>query len=231
MNQARVEFPVTVVIAKEGELCWLGHLDFARAVERAFRRSGLPLSFTEGFHKRARMRLPEPLPLGVGSEGERFVVPLAEERSAEAVASALGSGFPRGLRLVEVRAGAWPEPLDVAVELELEATEPAALESALAALPADAPAIGGTWQRTRAPAMALADRPRDRGTSSVAVVRLTPPAGGRVSAGRFLELLKQAAPSGFALTRIHRRVALGLGPVAWQPEASSLPSSPLPPGR
>ena len=58
-----------------------------------------------------------------------------------------------------------------------------------------------------------------------------PPRGGRVSAGRFLELLKQGAPSGFALTRIHRRVALGVGPVAWQAEGSSLPSSPLPPGR
>jgi hypothetical protein len=228
MNQARAEYPVTVVIAKEGELCWLGHLDFARAVERALRRSGLPLSFTEGFHKRPKMRLPEPLPLGVGSEGERFVVPLAEERGAEQVAAALAGKFPRGLRIVEVRVGSWPEPLDVAVELELEAEPAGSLAAALAALQSSLPAIGGTWRRVDA-TNAGGESPSV--AASPVVVRLEPPRGGRVSAGRFLELLKQGAPSGCALTRIHRRVALGVGPVAWQAEGSSLPSSPLPPGR
>jgi len=210
MNLPRPEFPVTLVIAKEGELCWLGHLDFARAVERALRRSGLPLRFTEGFHRRVKMRLPEPLPVGVGSEGERFVVPLAEERSAAAVAAALGAGFPRGLRLVAALPGSRPEPLDVAVELDLAAPDPEQLDAALEALPAELPAIGGAWVVVEA--VDGARRP------ARARVRLTPRSGGRVSVGRFLALLNQAAPGGFALERVHRRVA-------WNEAGGSLPSS------
>ncbi len=209
MNLPREEFPVTLLIAKEGELRWLGHLDFARSVERALRRAALPLRFTEGFHRRVKQRLPEPLPLGVGSDAERFVVPLAQERSAEEVSRALEPCLPRGLSLRAVLRGALPERKDAAIELELDAAVPGELEPALQALPATLPAIGGTWERLEPPGDAIFGR---------AIVRLVPPAGSRVSIGRFLELLNRSGPQGFALARIHRRVA-------WRVEEASLPSS------
>jgi hypothetical protein len=215
MNLPRVEFPVTLLVAKGGELCWLGHLDFARAVERALRRSGLPLRFTEGFHKRVKMRLPEPLPLGVGSDAERFVVPLAEERAPDVVAAALAPCLPKGLALEGVLAGSHPEPLDVPVDLDLEAGEVASLAAALAALPAQMPAIGGAWTLVQAASATAAGE----SSGALALVRLAPPAGGRVSTGRFLALLKEGAPSGFALSRVRRRVA-------WREPDPSLPSSP-----
>jgi hypothetical protein len=215
VNQARTFHPVTLVVAKEGETCWLGHLDFARAVERALRRSGLPLAFTEGFHKRVKLRLPEPLPLGVGSDGERFVVPLAAPRTVEEVLAALALPLPRGLRIAAAFGGSHPEPLDVPIELELRAAAGGDLAAALRALPADLPAIGGSWQSVEGPAAAAGEAPAAR-------VRLVPRPGTRVSIGRFLESLKQAAGGALPLDRVHRHVA-------WQAEAAPLPSSaPLP---
>jgi hypothetical protein len=215
VGQARVIHPVTIVVAKDGDSCWLGHLDFARAVERALRRSGLPLTFTEGFHKRAKLRLPEPLPLGVGSDGERFVVPLAEPRTAEQVLAALSIPWPRGVAIRAVIAGSCPERLDAPVELELRATGPQ-LAAALAALPVEVPAIGGSWRRLGSAVDAAP------GTQATALVRLEPRPGTRVSIGRFLESLQQAAGGELALERVHRRVA-------WQAEVAPLPSSaPLP---
>ncbi len=209
MSEPRPEFKRTLVIAKRGELAWLGHLDLARAVERALRRGALPLRFTEGFHKRIKMRLPEPLPLGVGSEAERYVVSFAQPVTPAAVVAALAGQFPRGIVLRDVVDGSQPEPKDLAVELELESSDLPRLAEALHALAPLLPTIGGAWEIV-APAAASS-------AGSLAIVRLTPPAGSRVSVGRFLELLRQAVPGGLALGRVHRRVA-------WQPGAPSLPS-------
>jgi hypothetical protein len=215
----RESFPVTLVVAKEGELVWLGHLDFARAIERALRRADLPLRFTEGFHPRVKMRLPEPLPLGVGSDAERFVVELAQPRAAADVGTALAaSRLPRGLTLRRALDGSRPERKDVALELELESPAPSDLAAALAELTrvgSSPPAVGAAVE------LVQAVLPCDGGGR--AVVRLTPPPGGRPSVGRLLELVRghrrAASPesSELPLSRIHRRVA-------WQSEDEPLPS-------
>ena len=56
--------------AKRGSLALISHLDTLRMLERALRRSGLPVSFTGGFHPLPRLQLALPLPLGVEGEGE-----------------------------------------------------------------------------------------------------------------------------------------------------------------
>ena len=48
----------------------LSHLDVVRMLERSLRRSGLPVSFTGGFHPLPRLQLALALPLGVEAHGE-----------------------------------------------------------------------------------------------------------------------------------------------------------------
>ena len=55
---------------KTGSLALISHLDTLRMLERALRRSGLPVSFTGGFHPLPRLQLALPLPLGVEGDGE-----------------------------------------------------------------------------------------------------------------------------------------------------------------
>jgi radical SAM family uncharacterized protein/radical SAM-linked protein len=50
--------------SKTGSLALISHLDTLRLLERALRRSGLPVSFTGGFHPLPRLQLALPLPLG-----------------------------------------------------------------------------------------------------------------------------------------------------------------------
>jgi radical SAM family uncharacterized protein/radical SAM-linked protein len=56
--------------AKVGSLALISHLDTLRLLERALRRSGLPVSFTGGFHPLPRLQLALPLPLGAEGFGE-----------------------------------------------------------------------------------------------------------------------------------------------------------------
>ncbi|MFM7264165.1 MAG: TIGR03936 family radical SAM-associated protein, partial [Cyanobium sp.] len=58
--------------AKRGSLALISHLDSLRLLERALRRSGLPVSFTGGFHPLPRLQVALPLPLGAEGHGEWF---------------------------------------------------------------------------------------------------------------------------------------------------------------
>ncbi|MBM4015087.1 MAG: DUF2344 domain-containing protein [Planctomycetes bacterium] len=220
MTAARPDHPVTLIVRKGGELAWLGHLDLARAIERALRRAEFPLRFTEGFHRRIRMRLPEPLPLGVGSDAERYVVRFGSPVAPAAVIARLEGRLPVGLQVLAAWAGEHPEALDAALRLACDAESAEALAAALAALPPAIPGWSGSW-RALDPVVPAAD-----GGGQV-VLELTAPAGTRVSVGRFLEALRQAHPAGLALRSVTRRVA-------WQSQdpslASPAPFLPAPPG-
>lgn len=209
MTAAKPEYPLTLIVVKGGELAWLGHLDVARALERALRRADLPVRFTEGFHKRIKMRLPEPLPLGVGSDGERYVLQLDAPVDPAVALAPLAGALPRGLEVVAVLPGSHPEKKDVPLLLEFEAESASELAEAFAALAQPLPVLGGEWRLVE-PVSELPDGGR-------ALVRLEAPPGARVSVGRFLEALRSARAGGLALRRVWRRVA-------WQVTDGSLPS-------
>ena len=56
--------------AKKGFMTLLGHHDIERSFHRAFRRAGLELAYSQGFHPHPRMRFSPPLGMGVESECE-----------------------------------------------------------------------------------------------------------------------------------------------------------------
>ena len=62
-----VRLRVRIRFSKQGDLRLIGHRDLMRCLERLFRRAGLALSFSEGFHPKPRMTFP--LALAVGIEG------------------------------------------------------------------------------------------------------------------------------------------------------------------
>ena len=95
MNRYRVR----IRFAKQGDGRWASHLDLLRAWERLFRRAGLPLSMTEGFHPKPRMNFPSALAVGIAGEEEIVEIELSAERSAEELADMLPSFCPLGLEI------------------------------------------------------------------------------------------------------------------------------------
>jgi radical SAM-linked protein len=88
--------------SKTGSLVLLSHLDLVRLMERALRRSGLPVSFTGGFHPLPRVQFGLALPLGAEAEGEWMDVELALPLTAEAARAALQEQLPEGFQLQTV---------------------------------------------------------------------------------------------------------------------------------
>ncbi|MFM8524016.1 MAG: TIGR03960 family B12-binding radical SAM protein [Cyanobacteriota bacterium] len=89
--------------SKTGSLALLSHLDVLRMLERALRRSGLPVSFTGGFHPLPRLQLALALPLGVEAEGEWLDLEFTETIDAATARGRLQEQVPAGFTLLSAR--------------------------------------------------------------------------------------------------------------------------------
>ena len=86
---------------KSSPLHLVGHLDFVKNVSKGFRRAGIKLEYTEGFHPFPKMEIVSPLPLGV--EGEEELMDFkAFPFEASNPASALNAVLPEGVRFLSV---------------------------------------------------------------------------------------------------------------------------------
>lgn len=86
---------------------YVGHLDMVRAWERALRRSGLPLAYSEGFNPQAKLQFASALPVGATGRQELVDVILEEAMACEDFLAAVKPQLPAGLELL----AAQPAPL------------------------------------------------------------------------------------------------------------------------
>ena len=86
-----------VTFATEESVKYVGHLDLARAWERALRRAGLPLSYSQGFHPQPRIQFAAALPVGFTGAAEVVDVYLNEELAPAEFLSRLGPALPVGI--------------------------------------------------------------------------------------------------------------------------------------
>jgi radical SAM-linked protein len=91
-----------VRMRKTGRYAFMSHLDMMRALERAIRRSGLRLAFSEGFHPHPKISFAAPLSVGISSEGEIADIELMSSAAADEVSAKLAAHLPEGLRVDRV---------------------------------------------------------------------------------------------------------------------------------
>jgi len=87
---------------KEGDLRLISHRDLVRTFERLFRRAGLELSMSEGFHPHPRMTFPLALSVGIVGLDEVMEVELAEQPTSEELYERLASRVPPGLAIERI---------------------------------------------------------------------------------------------------------------------------------
>ncbi|MDY7076471.1 MAG: TIGR03936 family radical SAM-associated protein [Chloroflexota bacterium] len=99
-----------VTFSKGGRLTYTSHLDLARAWERALRRAGLPLAYSQGFNPRPKLQLAAALPLGHTGEAELLDVQMERPVTLEDFAKSLTPVLPDGLMISQVRQVRLKEP-------------------------------------------------------------------------------------------------------------------------
>ena len=91
-----------IQFAKTGSMALLSHLDLMRLLERALRRSGLPISFTGGFHPLPRVQIALALPLGAEADGEWMDMEFTEALDPLKLQQGLQPLLPPGITLLSV---------------------------------------------------------------------------------------------------------------------------------
>ncbi len=99
---ARVRF------AKYGAVKFIGHLDVLRYFQKAVRRSGLKIAYSQGFHPHQIMSFASPLGVGITSEGEYMDMELVADYTPQEIVDALNSAMVEGFTVLSARI--LPEP-------------------------------------------------------------------------------------------------------------------------
>lgn len=88
---------IRLTFSKFGPMQYVGHLDLHRSWERTFRRSGLPLEYSQGFHPQPHLNLACALPLGFSSQCELLDAWLETNLELNDISEAIRLALPPGL--------------------------------------------------------------------------------------------------------------------------------------
>jgi len=94
---------IRIHYAKTEGLRYTSNLDMQKVWERALRRAGLPLYYSQGFHPQPRIQQACPLPLGLLSRCEIVDVWLEDDScTLEMILKALKPTLPEGIELLKL---------------------------------------------------------------------------------------------------------------------------------
>ena len=92
------------VFCKGERLRHIGHLDLMRAMQRALRRSELPVSYSKGFNPHILLTFASALSTGAWGKREIMDVTLERDISPETFMEAMNAALPEDLRVLSARA-------------------------------------------------------------------------------------------------------------------------------
>ncbi len=93
-------YDIRLWLSKQGRLVFVSHLDMFRMMQRAVRRAGIPLWYTEGFNPHPYISFLLALSLGVEGEREPVDLKIVGEMPPQEIMARLNAVFPEDLRCV-----------------------------------------------------------------------------------------------------------------------------------
>jgi len=98
MTMEQVRYSLQFYLHKKGEMVCFSQIDLVRIIERALRRTNLPVYYTQGFSPRVKMSFSHALKVGI--EGRiKTTLYFTEPVSFEALRQCFGPQLPQGLVL------------------------------------------------------------------------------------------------------------------------------------
>ncbi|WP_206518002.1 TIGR03936 family radical SAM-associated protein [Rhodococcus sp. X156] len=120
---------------KRGRLRFTSHRDVARAFERAIRRAGVPMAYSQGFNPHPKISWVGAAPTGVASEAEYVEMSLVRVVDPQVLAHEVDKALPPGLDVIDAVTavtGSLPERIHASLwEIAVEGVAPAALRAAV----------------------------------------------------------------------------------------------------
>ncbi|MCI9681854.1 MAG: DUF2344 domain-containing protein [Lachnospiraceae bacterium] len=94
---------IRIKFRKYGEMKFIGHLDMMRYFQKAMRRAGIDIRYSEGFSPHMIMSFASPLGVGLTSDGEYLDIEVGEPLSSREAAARLNEVMVDGVEVVSFR--------------------------------------------------------------------------------------------------------------------------------
>jgi len=91
-----------ITFSRGEEVKYIAHLDIMRLWERALRRAGIPIAYSQGFSPHPKISIAAPLPIGVTSDGELMDIHLRKRVSPYFFIKTVSAQLPGGIGLIGV---------------------------------------------------------------------------------------------------------------------------------
>lgn len=94
---------VRIKFCKQGAMKFIGHLDVMRFFQKAIRRAGIDIAYTEGFSPHMILSFASPLGVGLTSNGEYADIQLQTPISSEEAVQRLNEQMVEGIEILSFR--------------------------------------------------------------------------------------------------------------------------------
>lgn len=81
---------------------FISHLDLLRSIQRAIRRSGIPISYSKGFNPHSEFSFATPLSVGTWSIGEYMEIKLDFEMNPEEILARVNDSLPEDIEFLNI---------------------------------------------------------------------------------------------------------------------------------
>ena len=96
-------FKYWVKYTKGEKARFISHLDLLRAMDRAMRRAGIPIAYSQGFNPHPKLSFATPLSVGIVSYGDYLEMELTEELSTEEIINKMNQKLPVGIEILGIK--------------------------------------------------------------------------------------------------------------------------------
>lgn len=94
---------IRIKFQKYGVMKFIGHLDMMRYFQKAIRRAGIDIAYSEGYSPHQIMSFAAPLGVGVTSDGEYFDIEVKSSKSSHDAIQALNHTMAEGIYVLEYK--------------------------------------------------------------------------------------------------------------------------------
>lgn len=94
---------IRIRFAKEGMMKFIGHLDMMRYFQKAFRRSGIDIEYSQGFSPHQLISFASPLGVGLTSTGEYMDIFVHSSESSEKMIQKINREMAEGVRILSFK--------------------------------------------------------------------------------------------------------------------------------
>jgi radical SAM-linked protein len=92
-----------IKFAKHGNMRFIGHLDIMRFFQKAIRRSGISICYSQGYSPHQIMSFASPLGVGLTSNGEYMDIEVEKSESSKIMCEHLNEQMAEGMNIISCR--------------------------------------------------------------------------------------------------------------------------------